>query len=252
MIRFTESTVEDAALSWLQELDYSAAYGPEIAPGELAAERAGLGETFLTERLRTAFSQIETYKYQIPSIFHHNAIVVISDGVEARIGTIGSDKERFMPWRTVEGETVAPASMPQLEVLLRGVFDKRRFLDLVRHFIVFEELIALAKQMREAAQRGQGLGLSDDEVAFYDALEVNDSAVKVLGDENLRFIARELLKTIRENVSIDWTAKESVRAKLRVMVKRVLRKHGYPPDKQEKATQTVLQQAELLCADWAG
>jgi type I restriction enzyme R subunit len=117
---------------------------------------------------------------------------------------------------------------------------------------VIEELIALAKQMREAAQRGQGLGLSDDEVAFYDALEVNDSAVKVLGDENLRFIARELLKTIRENVSIDWTAKESVRAKLRVMVKRVLRKHGYPPDKQEKATQTVLQQAELLCADWTG
>jgi len=118
--------------------------------------------------------------------------------------------------------------------------------------VVIEELIALAKQMREAAQRGQALGLSDDEVAFYDALEVNDSAVKVLGDENLRFIARELLKTIRENVSIDWTAKESVRAKLRVMVKRVLRKHGYPPDKQEKATQTVLQQAELLCADWAG
>jgi type I restriction enzyme, R subunit len=117
---------------------------------------------------------------------------------------------------------------------------------------VIEELIALAKQMREAAQRGAGLGLSDDEVAFYDALEVNDSAVKVLGDENLRFIARELLKTIRENVSIDWTAKESVRAKLRVMVKRILRRYGYPPDKQEKATQTVLQQAELLCADWAG
>ena len=80
---------------------------------------------------------------------------------------------------------------------------------------------------------------------------MNDSAVKVLGDDCLRFIARELLKTIRENVTIDWTAKESVRAKLRVMVKRILRKYGYPPDKQEKATQTVLQQAELLCADWA-
>ena len=117
---------------------------------------------------------------------------------------------------------------------------------------VIEELIALAKQMREAAKRGEKLGLAEDEVAFYDALETNDSAVKVLGDECLRFIARELLKTIRENVSIDWTAKESVRAKLRVMVKRVLRKHGYPPDKQEKATQTVLQQAELLCAEWDG
>ncbi|MCI0744972.1 MAG: type I restriction endonuclease subunit R [Verrucomicrobia subdivision 3 bacterium] len=115
---------------------------------------------------------------------------------------------------------------------------------------VIEELIALAKQMREAARRGEELGLAEDELAFYDALEVNDSAVKVLGDENLRFIARELLKTIRENVTIDWTAKESVRAKLRVMVKRILRKYGYPPDKQEKATQTVLQQAELLCAEW--
>lgn len=114
---------------------------------------------------------------------------------------------------------------------------------------VIEELIALAKQMREAARRGEELGLAEDEVAFYDALEVNDSAVKLLGDDNLRFIARELLKTIRENVTIDWTAKESIRAKLRVMVKRVLRKHGYPPDKQEKATRTVLQQAELLCAE---
>ena len=116
---------------------------------------------------------------------------------------------------------------------------------------VIEELIELAKQMREAGQRGVELGLTDDEVAFYDALEVNDSAVKVLGDENLRFIARELVKTVRDNVTIDWTAKEAVRAKIRVMVKRILRKHGYPPDKQEKATQTVLQQAELLCADWA-
>ena len=117
---------------------------------------------------------------------------------------------------------------------------------------VIEELIALAKEMRQAAQRGDKLGLSGDEVAFYDALEVNDSAVKVLGDECLRTIARELLKTIRDNVTIDWTAKESVRARLRVMVKRVLRKSGYPPDKQDKATQTVFQQAELVCVDWAG
>jgi type I restriction enzyme, R subunit len=116
---------------------------------------------------------------------------------------------------------------------------------------VIEELIQLAKQMRSADTRGKDLGLSQDEVAFYDALETNDSAVKALGDKNLKFIAQELVKTIHENVSIDWTAKESVRAKLRVMVKRILRKYGYPPDKQEKATQTVLQQAELLCADWA-
>jgi type I restriction enzyme R subunit len=87
----------------------------------------------------TAFNQLQTYKQQIPSLFVHNAVLVASDGLEARIGTISADKEWFMPWRTIEGETVAPATMPQLEVLLRGVFQKRRFLDLVRHFIVFED-----------------------------------------------------------------------------------------------------------------
>ena len=116
---------------------------------------------------------------------------------------------------------------------------------------IIQELIDLAKDMREANERGEKLGFTDEELAFYDALEVNDSAVKVLGDETLRIIARELVDTVRKNTSIDWTVKESVRAKLRTMVKRILRKHGYPPDKQEKATQTVLEQAELLCKDWA-
>jgi type I restriction enzyme R subunit len=115
---------------------------------------------------------------------------------------------------------------------------------------VIEELIRLAKDMREANARGEVLGLSEDELAFYDALETNDSAVKVLGDETLRAIARELVNTVRTNVTIDWTLRENVRAHLRVLVKRILRKHGYPPDKQEKATQTVLQQAELLSEVW--
>jgi type I restriction enzyme R subunit len=116
---------------------------------------------------------------------------------------------------------------------------------------VIEELIHLAKEMREANARGEKLGLSEDELAFYDALETNDSAVKVLGDATLRDIARELVATIRENVTIDWTLRENVRAKLRVYVKRILRKYGYPPDKQEKATQTVLEQAEVLSEGWA-
>jgi type I restriction enzyme R subunit len=116
---------------------------------------------------------------------------------------------------------------------------------------VIEELIGLAKQMREANARGEALGLSEDELAFYDALETNDSAVKVLGDETLRGIARELVETVRNNVTIDWMLRENVRAQLRVLVKRILRKHGYPPDKQEKATQTVLEQAEVLSAEWA-
>jgi len=116
---------------------------------------------------------------------------------------------------------------------------------------VIEELIGLAKQMRDDQKRGADLGLNEDEVAFYDALETNDSAVKVLGDETLRTIARELVKTVQKNTTIDWTIRENVRANLRVLVKRILRKYGYPPDKQEKATITVLEQAEVLSAHWA-
>jgi type I restriction enzyme R subunit len=116
---------------------------------------------------------------------------------------------------------------------------------------VIEELIKLARDMREANKRGEKLNLTEDELAFYDALEVNDSAVKVLGDETLRRIARELADTIRNNVTIDWTLRESVQAKLRVSVKRVLKKYGYPPDKQKKATETVLEQATLIAKDWA-
>ena len=115
---------------------------------------------------------------------------------------------------------------------------------------VIEELIQLARDMREANARGEAMGLSEDELAFYDALETNDSAVQVLGDETLRDIARELVETVRNNVRIDWTLRENVRANLRRLVKRILRKHGYPPDKQEKATRTVLEQAEMFSAGW--
>jgi type I restriction enzyme, R subunit len=116
---------------------------------------------------------------------------------------------------------------------------------------VIEELIELARDMRVAADRGISVGLTEDELAFYDALETNDSAVKVLGDETLRDIARELVETVRSNVTIDWMLRENVRAHLRVLVKRVLRRHGYPPDKRETATRTVLEQAAVLSADWA-
>jgi type I restriction enzyme R subunit len=111
---------------------------------------------------------------------------------------------------------------------------------------VIEELIALAKDMRSAERRGEETGLSTEELAFYEALEVNDSAVQVLGDDTLKAIARELVSAIRGAITIDWTVRESVQARMRVLVKRILRKYGYPPDKQERATQTVLQQAELL------
>jgi type I restriction enzyme, R subunit len=116
---------------------------------------------------------------------------------------------------------------------------------------VIEALIDLAKQMRAADARGVALGLTEDELAFYDALGVNDSAVAVLGDETLRDIARELVATVKANVTIDWTVRENVQAHLRVLVKRCLRKHGYPPDKQARATITVLEQAEVLSEHWA-
>ena len=117
---------------------------------------------------------------------------------------------------------------------------------------IINRLIELAKEMQEAQRRGEELGLEDDELAFFDALEVNDSAVAILGDEILKEIAQELVKRVRANVSIDWTLKESAQANMRVIVKRTLRKYGYPPDKQKKATETVVAQAELLSAQWAG
>lgn len=116
---------------------------------------------------------------------------------------------------------------------------------------VIEELLVLAKEMKDAQHRGEDMNLTDEEMAFYDALETNDSAVKVLGDDTLRAIARELVESVKRNVTIDWTVKESSRARLRVLVRRILRKHGYPPDKQEKATLTVLEQAALLGNEWA-
>ena len=115
---------------------------------------------------------------------------------------------------------------------------------------VIEELIELARKVREEKSRGKSLDMTEDELAFYDALGVNDSAVKVLGDETLRKIALDLTQMIRKNVTIDWTQRQSVQAEIRLKVKKILRKYGYPPDKQEKATQTVLAQAELIARDW--
>lgn len=117
---------------------------------------------------------------------------------------------------------------------------------------IIEELIRIAKEIKAADQRGEDLGLNEDELAFYDALETNDSAVKVLGDDKLRDIARELADKVRKNATIDWTVKESARARLMVLVRRTLNKYGYPPDKQEKAIQTVMKQAENLADIWTG
>ena len=116
---------------------------------------------------------------------------------------------------------------------------------------VLQELIGLAKDISVAHQRGEEEGLTQEEIAFYDALAQNESAVEVLGDDRLRVIAHELLNSLRSNASVDWQHRESTRARMRVLVKRILRKYGYPPDLQDAAVRTVLQQAEVLAGKWA-
>lgn len=170
---------------------------------------------------------------------------------------------RGMPQRNLAVEMLR--KLLEGEIKARGrknVVQARSFAELLENAIkkyqnraietaqVIEELIALAKDLREANQRGEKLGLTDDEVAFYDALEVNDSAVAILGDETLRLIAQELVNAVRSSITIDWTVRENVRAQMRVIIKRILRKYGYPPDKQAHATELVLEQAEVLCKDW--
>jgi type I restriction enzyme R subunit len=171
---------------------------------------------------------------------------------------------RGLPHRNLAVELLQKLLKGELAMRRRkNVVQTRSFSEMLEHSIrryqnraieaaqVIEELIALAKDMREANARGETLGLSEEELAFYDALETNDSAVKVLGDDTLRTIAQELVRTVRANVTIDWTLRENVRAQLRVLVKKILRRYGYPPDMQEKATETVLEQAALLSAEWA-
>jgi type I restriction enzyme, R subunit len=171
---------------------------------------------------------------------------------------------RDMPQRNLAVELLRKLLVGEIKTRSqRNVVQARSFTELLERSIrryqnravetaqVIEELIGLAKDMRAANARGEELGLSEDELAFYDALETNDSAVKVLGEPTLKTIARELVATVRKNVTIDWTLRQNVRAQLRVLVKRILRKYGYPPDKQEKATQTVLEQTALLSETWA-
>ena len=170
---------------------------------------------------------------------------------------------RAMPHRNLAVELLQKLIRGELSIRRnRNVVQARSFAEMLEHTLrryenrsieaaqVIEELIQMAREIREASERGEKLGLSDDELAFYDALETNDSAVRVLGDETLRDIARELVRTVRNNVTIDWTLREDARANLRRLVRRLLRRHGYPPDKQEKATQTVLEQAEVLSEGW--
>jgi type I restriction enzyme R subunit len=171
---------------------------------------------------------------------------------------------RGLKYKNVAAELLAKLLGDEIKVRsTRNLVQSREFSEMLKKTLnayhnraiatqeVIEELIKLAKQLSEADKRGVDLGLSDDEVAFYDALAANNSALEVMGKDNLKIIATELVTQARKSVTIDWTLRESARAKIKVLVKRILRKHGYPPDLQAEATELVLQQAELLCAEWA-
>lgn len=201
---------------------------------------------------------------------------ILSPGVVDVFALIGHEKpdisilsESFL--EELRGLPLKNLAAEALERLLRGeirtrlsnnVVQLRAFSELLEEALrryhnrmlsaaqVIEELIQIARDLQEASRRGEKLNLSEDELAFYDALAANGSAVSVLGDDKLRQIAHELVETVRNSVTIDWTQRETVRAQIRVKVKRILRQHGYPPDQQEAATNLVLEQTAALCDHW--
>lgn len=216
-------------------------------------------QTKTDEELETAIRQIMTdaiVSEEVIDIFDEAGIkkpniAILSDEFMAEV--------RDMPYKNVALELLRRLLNDEIKIRKRSnLVDSKRFSEMLEAAVlryqnnlitsaqVIEELLGLAKVINAADKRGEDLGLDFREYAFYTALEVNDSAVKVLGDEVLRAIARELVDTIRKNSSIDWTVRESVQAKLRVAVKKILRAHGYPPDLQAKATETVLEQAKLM------
>ncbi len=171
---------------------------------------------------------------------------------------------RGLKHKNVAAELLAKLLKDEIKVrMTRNLVQSRQFSELLQRTLnayhnraiatqeVIEELIKLAKQLSEADKRGTDLGLTNEEIAFYDALATNDSAVQAMGDEKLRVIATELVTQVRKSVTIDWTLREGAQAKIRVMVKRILNRFGYPPDLQDAAVKEVLAQAALLCADWA-
>lgn len=206
----------------------------------------------------------------ISSAVVSDQVVDIFDAVGLEKPNIGILDEEFMA--EVRDLPEKNLAVELLERLLDGeiktrfannVVQERKFSELLTNTIkryqnraietaqVMEELCEMAKKFKEAVQRGESVGLNEDELAFYDALANNEASVKELGDDTLKKIAHELTENLRRNVSVDWSIRESVRAKLRLMVKRILRKYKYPPDKQEEAIELVLRQAETLSATWA-
>lgn len=236
--------------------------------GFFKAIKAGISKLISIEKPKKTQDQLDAAVNQLVSKS------IISEEVVDILGTLGIDRpdisilsDEFLA--EVKGLKQKNIAVELLKRLLSGkvkalarrnLIKSLKFSEMLENAIqkyqnraiettqVILELIELAKAMNKAHQEGQDLGLSEDEIAFYDALGVNDTAVKIMGDEVLKQIARELTKAIKNNLSIDWEKRESVRAQMRVTIKRLLKKYKYPPDKQAQAVETVIRQAELMCA----
>ncbi len=196
---------------------------------------------------KDAFNQLQTYKNEIVSLFPFNESLVVSDGIEARSGTLTTDWEWFLPWRTIEGEDIAPKGLPELEVLIKGIFEKRRLLDLLRYFIVFEV---------DGAEITKKMAAYHQFHAVNRAVECTLTASSPQGDKRVGVVwhtqgsGKSLTMAFYAGKIVQHP--EMQNPTLVMLTDRNDLDYGYyPPDKQEKATQTVLKQAELLCADWA-
>ena len=249
-------------------LDEAKAVREEVA--FMQAVKVILTKKDLTQQKKTDEQRELAIRQIISSAVVSDSVVDIFDAVGLDKPNIGLLDDDFLT--QVKNLPERNLAVELLERLLEGeiksrfatnVVQERKFSELLGNVIkryqnrsietaqVMEELVEMAKKFREAAARGESLGLSDDEVKFYDALITNESAVRELSDETLKKIAHELTESLRQNISVDWAQRESVRAKLRLMVKRILRKYKYPPDLQDAAVELVLEQAQVLCEDLA-
>ncbi len=248
-------------------LDEAKAVREEVA--FMQAVKVILTKKDITQQKKTDEQRELAIRQIIGSAVVSESVVDIFDAVGLDKPNIGLLDDEFLA--QVKNLPERNLAVELLERLLEGeiksrfatnLVQERKFSELLGNVIkryqnrsietaqVMEELVEMARKFREAASRGESLGLSDDEVKFYDALIVNESAVRELSDETLKKIAHELTTSLRQNISVDWAQRESVRAKLRLMVKRILRKYKYPPDLADAAVELVLEQAETIGDEW--
>ena len=266
--RFADTALAmDKAYTLCCTLDEARAVREEVA--FFAAIKVILSKRDLSTKKRSDEERELVVRQVLARYVVANGVVDIFDAVGLEKPDIGLLDERFL--EQVRQLPERNLAVELLERLLEGeiksrfasnIVQQKKFSELLSNVVsryqnrsieaaqVIEELVEMAKKFREAANRGEQLGLNEDELSFYDALATNEASVRELGDEILAKIAHELAKSLRENASVDWSKRDNVRAKLRLMVKRILRKYKYPPDKQEEATLLVLQQAETVCEGW--